>query len=237
MVRGMCRWVCALAASGVVIAGCGGGHGSAPDGGGGGGAGGAGAGGGNGGNDGGGAPPASCGQVRPCGGDVVGTWAFLGVCEDTAAISAELAAGCPGASVSDYAQTISGFLTLNADLTYVSNVVRETLSSVHTTPLNCTSALDCPSQSRSIPSGNDTSTTTCTGTTTCICRDDFIVSNAVINGTYSIQGNSLTLATSQSSVTSSYCVDGDLLHQIGLGLLTGPTGQPSILSDVVSQRR
>ena len=93
----------------------------------------------SGGNDGGSAPPASCGQVRPCGGDVVGTWAFLGACSNAAALSAELAAICPGASVSDYAHTKSGFLTFNADLTYISNVVKETLSSVRTRPFNCES--------------------------------------------------------------------------------------------------
>jgi hypothetical protein len=230
MVTGMCQWVCALAASSLVIAGCDGGHGSAPDGGGGG----AGASGGSGGNDAGGAPPASCGQVRPCGGDVVGTWAFLGVCLNEAESSAELAASCPGASVSDYAHTKSGFLTLNADLTYTSNVVRETLSSVHTKPLNCESALDCASLSRSI---TPTSTTTCTGTTTCICRNDWVITNAVINGTYSVEGSRITLYMAQSSVTSSYCVEGDLLHQIGLGILAQPSGQPSIVSDAVSQRR
>ena len=235
MVMGRCQWVCALVVSSLVIAGCGGGHGSAPGGGGGGG--GSGASGGSGGNIGGGPPPASCGQVRPCGGDVVGTWAFLGVCLNVAANTAELAASCPGASVSDYAHTKSGFLTFNADLTYVSNVVMETLSSVHTKPLNCESALDCASLSRSIVSGDDTSTTTCTGTTICTCRDEAAISNAVINGTYSIQGNRITLAFGQSSITSSYCVDGDQLHQIGLSLLTGPTGEPNIVSDGVSQRR
>ena len=44
-------------------------------------------------------PPPNCLQVAPCGGDVVGTWAFLGTCtEPRCAQSDQLGASCPGAA-------------------------------------------------------------------------------------------------------------------------------------------
>src|SRR5690348_15227398 len=61
---------------------------------------------------------AHCGTTQPCGGDVVGAWSFQGTCQNVAASSADLAATCPGASISASSVVLTGGLTFNADLTY-----------------------------------------------------------------------------------------------------------------------
>ena len=49
------------------------------------------------------APPSLPVQVQPCGGDVVGTWRFLGACIGQTliqSVNTQLQAACPGASIS-----------------------------------------------------------------------------------------------------------------------------------------
>jgi hypothetical protein len=118
-------------------------------------------------------PPASCLAVQPCGGDVVGTWSFLGGCSDLAALTEQLQLDCQGASVNSNPLSLSGLLTFNADLSYTASGWRETSAANETLPLSCITATSCAAGNgtQHLNSGSATgiATTSCTGTSTCSC--------------------------------------------------------------------
>ena len=60
--------------------------------------------------------PPSCLQVQPCGGDVVGTWTYLGGCISATALTAETAATCPDRRITGSNIAITGSATYRADL-------------------------------------------------------------------------------------------------------------------------
>src|SRR5689334_4818493 len=107
MARGKVLWACGLA-MGVWMAGCGGSSAKPP--------------------------PASCLTVQPCGGDVVGTWSFLGGCSDLAAQTEQLSLDCQGASVNSNSESLSGLVTFNADLSYTATGWREAFGGNETLP-------------------------------------------------------------------------------------------------------
>jgi hypothetical protein len=160
-----------------------------------------------------GSAPPSCLQVQPCGGDVVGTWSFLGACRTPAVLqnfNDNLQASCPGASITALDIDISGTVTYNADLTYAANVT-ETIRATEIFPLSCLGFASCAD----VVSSNTESTVSCTGTTTCTCR----VAGAppmIETGTYTTAGTDLTMAGPTSTSTDAYCVQNNQLHIISV---------------------
>jgi hypothetical protein len=188
---------------------------------------------------GGGSGAAHCGTTQPCGGDVVGAWSFQGTCQNVAAASSDLAATCPGASISASSVVLTGGLTFNADLTYAATNWHETFSGTQIIPLSCvTGAISCDDLSATeSDSSNGTTvsiTTTCTGTTVCSCRINGMLSVASDAGTYSIAGTALTMSGASTSGNFSYCVEESRLHLVQVSTtMTTPTGQAVIKADVV----
>ena len=174
------------------------------------------------------APP-SCLQVQPCGGDVLGTWSFLGACTSPALLqtfSEDLQASCPGASTTALDVDSSGTVTYNADLTYAANVI-ETVRATETVPLSCLGFTSCAQ----VVSNNADTTISCTGTTTCTCR----VTGAppmTEMGTYTTTGTALTMAGPTSTETDAYCVQNNELHIIGVDATTG-----ALVGDFVAQKQ
>jgi hypothetical protein len=78
-----------------------------------------GSGGGSGGAGGGASDPlAMCGELEPCGGNLVGTWSLVGGCVNETAVAASVMIdGCSGVSVEVTNFIVSGTLSFAADMT------------------------------------------------------------------------------------------------------------------------
>lgn len=183
-------------------------------------------------------PPPNCLQVDPCGGDIVGTWTFLGTCTNVAALNDQLGDGCPGAAFKAFGIAVTGTFTFNADLTYTASSWREDFVVAETLPLMCVGGATCAeangTQTDTTVGGTSTVTTTCTGSATCTCRVNgtFTVSSDV--GTWSTAGTDLTMYGTSTSTSTSYCVEEDRLHMIQTNI--SATGQSTRISDVVAVR-
>jgi hypothetical protein len=220
MARGTGSWACALALGGLVATGCGGGGQNVP---------------------------ATCLEAQPCGGDLVGTWSLLGACADVAAQTQEEQIDCAGATVNSDTATLSGSITFNADSTYASTNWREAFAASETLPLSCTNnptscAANSGSASENANGITAALTTTCTGTSTCVCRISGNLSVASDSGSYAITQTVVAMTGGPTATTFSYCVDGDRLHLMQTVSIVSVTPTSStettlILSDIVAQRR
>jgi hypothetical protein len=183
-------------------------------------------------------PPPGCLQFAPCGGDVVGTWSFLGTCTDIAGQSALLAAACPGAAINAFGVSITGTFTFNADSSYTASNWHEVFVATETLPLSCAGGTTCAdgNGTETDTTGGSTVnvTTTCTGTSTCACRVNgtFDVSSDV--GTWTTTGTALTMDGVATSTSLSYCVEDNRLHLMQIN--TTATGQTTTVSDIVAVR-
>jgi hypothetical protein len=192
---------------------------------------------------GGGSGAAHCGTTQPCGGDVVAAWGFQGTCSNVAAASSDLAADCPGASISANSVALTGGLTFNADLTYTATNWHETFSGNEILPLSCaTGVTSCADLGGTVSdSENGTTiniTTTCTGTTVCSCRINGNLSVTSDVGTYTIAGTTMTMTGASTSGDFSYCVEESRLHLLQVSTtMTTPTGQAVIKADVVAGKQ
>jgi len=181
----------------------------------------------------------NCLQVQPCGGDLVGSWRFLGGCVSASALNAETqSTACPGSAITGASIDIAGTATYGADLTYTFDL-QETITLAYAIPLSCTTATSCSEYAAGVMPGASASGVTCVGTTTCACRQSFSIPRTVVTGTYTTAGPTIQLTSSASGVTtSSYCVQGDLLHLMTVsGTQTGPMGEAVILVDDVAQKQ
>ena len=166
----------------------------------------AGGGGGTGGGGTGGTSGGGCGNVQPCGGDLVGTWTITSAClhaPDTADPT------CPGYSVSNVSGTETGTLMFAAGGTYTSNV-SATASYTEMIPSSCIApsvCADLPAVYTSLGAA-----ATCTGTTTCVCSVA-AASNGSEAGTYAISGTTVTVTPTYGYPDAmAYCVQGNTVH-------------------------
>jgi len=206
--------ICTLAAAGLLGSGCGGSNHHAP--------------------------PPTCLEAPPCGGDVVGTWNFLGGCENLPEVNTELQLSCPGLAIRGFALSFTGQLTFNADSTYTTSNWHETVNATETIPLTCVGLSTCASLNMTVNDQTGTTAISCsdigTGTGTCNCRVAAVTNVASDVGTFTSYGTTLTMSGPQTAGDFSYCVQGDLLHLLSVGTTLDSTGQPVVVSDVVAQR-
>jgi hypothetical protein len=207
-----------LALGAISIIGCGGGHGHA-------------------------APP-NCLQAQPCGGDLVGTWSFLGTCSNLPAENQQLQASCPGASLSSVSGTLTGLLAFNADGTFTATNWHEAFGGRETLPLTCAGGSTCAERNGTTTDSTEgvtvTTTTSCTGTSTCVCRLSGMLSVTTGSGTYSTSSAVLSLTGLPVASTFSYCVEENRLHlmQVATIVSTNPPSETAtILSDIVAERQ
>jgi hypothetical protein len=155
-------------------------------------------------------------------------------------MTAEAEAECPGGSVDNAVVNVAGTVTYGADFKYTATGVTESSSSTKTIPLSCTSFASCAELQASMSAAlsNGTRTASCTGTTTCVCH--LSVSLPPLNdaGTYTLSGTTLITNGVDSQALHPYCVRGDRLDLLDLSAsLTGPSGQPLLLSDIAAQKQ
>jgi hypothetical protein len=186
------------------------------------------------------AAPASCLQVQPCGGDVVGTWSFVGACEDVDAENR--LSDC--SLLSGTSETLTGVLTFNADGTYTATNWHDAYAGTETSPLSCFGAPTCTASNgtTTVTSNGETATATvnCTGTSTCVCH---IAGTRTVNaasGSYSAASATLSVTGGPLPSGFAYCVEQNLLHlmrTVNVVTTNPPTDSNIILSDIVAQRR
>ena len=203
---------CALMAVSLVVLGCGGGSGR---------------------------PPPGCAQVRPCGGDLIGTWDFVGACvADTSPLTFRAEASCRGTAVSNVGYATSGTITFNADLTYVAQGWNTMFTQTYAEPESCRAGTTCADRSLTVTSSDGSfSNLTCAGTTDCTCRQSTL-SAVSESGTYTTTGTDFYLVGPTTSRNRSYCVEGSLLHLVEVGpTSTDPAATTVIVADAVASRR
>jgi hypothetical protein len=174
-----------------------------------------------------------CGEVQPCGGEVVGSWSWSRACPSAKAYTTQAQATCPESSVASVSQSVTGTVTFNADLTFRFENVSNTLETNNSFPLSCQALTTCTDLDRHETSNAQTIDTTCTGTTTCTCDSTVSTSGRTATGTYSTAGAALTLILDGVTATTGYCVEGNRLHQI---TFASGAGQTVILTDSVAER-
>jgi hypothetical protein len=164
---------------------------------------------------GGSAPPASCLQVQPCGGDLVGTWDFVGACvAEPSVITAAAPRPCTGFALNGVGFATAGSISFNADLTYTARRWNTSSATNYAEPLTCAGSEDCAALNRDVRVSNGSYLKTmCAGTSVCTCAD---TSLEVIDesGTYMTAGAELQLAGPLTTRNRTYCVSGAELHVV-----------------------
>ena len=191
-----------------------------------------------------------CGQVAPCGGDIVGSWQAAGSCVDAASEVAQLGRTfditCPdGAQMSLRSSTIARNISASflAEGTYSGT---STVYGSHTVdiPVACLGGKSCADLDAAFRATVDPPRTNvigagCTGDTTCACQMS-LGGTTTETGSYSVMGTALETSPSGGvgGGVTSYCVTGTRLHFISIDPsgAVGPTGEPRIGSDTVLQR-
>jgi hypothetical protein len=191
------------------------------------------------------APSTDCGEVEPCGGDVVGTWNLVTSCVNGSAFASALGSGCPGATASASNLHVSGSITFAADMTYSATAVQNV--TIHlSVSASCLGELTCDEVGAQLleESSGDVQSASCTGRSTCTCT--VVVSGPVVSAHGTYLGGGTTLQTIgqhrgfSSETTYGYCVQGGTtLHLVDVNALVdmGPMGQASIVSDIVAQKQ
>lgn len=201
-------------------------------------------GGGGGGDDTGGA----CGEVAPCGGDIVGTWAPAGSCVSPApflrTLGAQLGLTCPAGRPTTLGPSTVGrriSTSLAADGTYTGS--SELSGSLNVDiPASCLDGGTCVDLDAAFRAMIDPARgiveAGCTGAATCACS---LVESASSSeaGTYTTSGSILQTVNADGTATQTdYCVRGTRLHFINLDTdAPRPEGEAAIASDTVLERR
>jgi len=164
----------------------------------------------------------SCGQVQPCGGDVRGTWDLSSYCQNESAPVAgtPIMALCPMATVSIVGGRVEGALTYNADGTY-SETSKFTADALWELPSSCFKAGSCSDLEATLrkeaADSGDMVSFSCSGSSVCSCHAVGPTPPTNETGRYEVSGTVLkTTPTVQASSTTSFCVQGNLLHLLGL---------------------
>lgn len=166
---------------------------------------------------------ASCDNVTPCGGDVVGTWAVAGSCLPVAgeADMSGFGLGCSAAPVTG-ALEVSGTFTANADGTFSDQTITAGSSEISLPPscLDVSGTVTTCARVGSPLQALGFASVTCVDAADggCTCSADSmqtgglaVVSlDAATTGTYSVAGNVLT-ATTRAALDYAYCVAGNTL--------------------------
>jgi hypothetical protein len=185
---------------------------------------------------GGGASADSCGQVQPCGGDVVGTWKLTSACAVHPPVPDGL---CAAATVAHSSYEISGTATFGADLKY--SIVANARATLEVTvPGSCLTiggvTTSCTQLTPQVGSGvNVRCVESGDG---CLCTFVQLPRDLGEMGTYTTSGSTLTETPAGGTPSSvGYCVAGDRAHIVTVDpKLTSPTGEPLVIGDVVGSR-
>jgi hypothetical protein len=163
---------------------------------------------------------------------------FTAECINSVSLTPEAHQICSTASIGGVSGSATGSVSFNSDMTYS---ISENSTGVvpWTIPSSCSGVTTCAALGAYVQASISAGTFTCTGTTTCSCTQT-VLANVVDTGTYSTAGNNLVLtsASSGTSMTGSYCVQGSTLHLVTIDatMNMGPMGQATIDKDLTAQK-
>ena len=195
------------------------------------------------------APAPTCGNVPPCGGDVVGEWAIGQQCDSAAHVAATKAdfaqnvepTWCAIATLLGISSEASGTVRFDAAGTYALDLAFGGSLNVNY-PMSCLVSFNCDDLTAElqseiaagtypVPSATSVS---CSGSSSCLCHVAVSASRAE-SGTYATAGSLLVLTSSSGAITSKgFCVQGNTLHILDAS--TSASGQTTVDSDVVATK-
>jgi hypothetical protein len=178
---------------------------------------------------------ANCGNVSPCGGNIVGTWKIASACSTGA--TAMPNSGCSGETVAVNSINDSGTISFNADGTYQASLDISASETV-TLPMSCLTAggvtLTCDQFAMalvtSVQSSNGGASPlagTCTTVgSDCHCTVTVNLHAPTVTGTYTVSGTSFMSMPAGSTTPgeAAYCVQGNTLFLFGTGMMGGTPG-------------
>jgi hypothetical protein len=185
-----------------------------------------------------------CGRAQPCGGELTGTWKMIAMCiVDPSFLGIDTSPICPTATLDSSMSRISGGLTFSEN----PQIYEQTISILEmpalkvTIPSSCFSAgqtcsdLD-RSYSQSVPSNPRLQSASCvTNGSDCVCSFVGADPGGPWLGVYSASNGylSLTRKDAVDSYANEYCVQGNQLHLMALGM----TKDQPVLTDIVMERQ
>jgi hypothetical protein len=189
--------------------------------------------------------PPNCGKEQPCGGDLGGTWSFLGLCSNVAVENQNLQAACPGRAINGLGASLTGQITYNpSDMTYTASNWHEVFSLTETIPLSCLSGMATCAEMNGTTTDSTTgtaatATVTCTGTTVCNCHvSGNVTLTAPDTGTYVLYGTTVDMTGAETSGTFPYCVEEGRLHLMTLTTQVNmPLGPEVVTTDIVAMKQ
>jgi hypothetical protein len=181
----------------------------------------------------------TCGNVAPCGGNIVGDWDIVDACL-TFSDASPLGDFCPEGTVTATGIDASGMISYRSDLTYSATI---TLSgsitvnlpaaclTVQGVTLTC-AQLDQALKQALIDNPNPSiQAVSCEGVGGCGCTFQITPQTSTNDGTYATSGTSLTL---DGGSASTYCVQASELHVMSTDMSTGSL---TASGDVVMRKR
>jgi hypothetical protein len=167
------------------------------------------------------APGVTCDGTQPCGGALVGTWSFVSVCmHDAAAMKQFMYPNCPTATVTDVNVMQTGSMVFTAASYAVA--MSRTYAYTYTIPTSCLGGLTCEDLAGQFERSLDLQSSSCTGSTTCVCPIVYAPREVSESGTYSTSGNTLRTTPTGGTTANNiaYCVEGDRLHILDIEMIT-----------------
>jgi hypothetical protein len=177
----------------------------------------------------------ACGRVRPCGGEVVGTWKLASACSTAPPVPAKL---CAAATVKHSSFGISGTMKLGADLGYSVDTTQSGTIEV-SVPGSCLTiggaTATCDQITPQVSVG--VNVRCFESSDGCLCTFVVLPHPVSVSGTYSTSGSMLIdTPAGGAPETLGYCVAGDSLHLITLGPGATAAADPLVIGDMVGIR-
>jgi len=173
-------------------------------------------------------PGATCGQVQPCGGDLVGRWNMVASCADRAALTSQYAmeamtSWCPIQTLRNFSLSVSGSFVFNSDLTYSVSLVLGGVVDVNV-PAACLAGSSCAALTASLQAAIAGGTApglvsaSCAGSSDCVCHQVTSVPQSEA-GSYTTTETVLNLVpTGGTAQPTNYCVKENTLHFMELAM-------------------
>ncbi len=183
----------------------------------------------------------ACGQVEPCGGDVVGSWSIVGSClspegmfsSERQALFAGFCTKGGASAVHDDHQTASwvGAWSFADTMSYSVSILATVDES-----FTCADGETCDALEQELKTTEGTTPSlqavSCTGSTgSCACTVQWASVNAD-SGTYAASGTALSLAATTGVPTAQigYCVQGNTMHWIPTASVAAGPPFPDIVA-------
>ena len=127
--------------------------------------------------------------------------------------------GCPSATVTNLNLTQTGSTVFTT--TGYAVAVTRAYSYTYNVPASCLNGGTCADLAAEFAQSPTLQSSSCTGSTTCVCPLVYVPQDLTESGTYTTSGSTLTTTpTAGTAGTTSYCVEGNRLHFLDVQTIT-----------------